>query len=320
MIDWPKARRFGLRRAAICAWPAMNSAMSCPDRQRLTGLCPVMQRVEPFDGDARGNRQCGTLTLWDVAELQPVLDVLSGDIATYGGGQLGGAAVEQIDGLLNSGFDGHERRLVQSSLQHTMQTRLRATPTKSADMKTIGDQAKAFRLARGWSVKEMAAACKTSRQNIETLEAKGDRVPRYVKELAHVMGTTVDTLMEGRYRAGGASIVEAPALSVARVQEDRPEPGEIEQALRVLAEALQAADTPTRAAVAPLFALLAQEPERLESVASTLMRLIPERKLTAHNLQEDRREGQAITALLPSLANKEQQGAKRNPVQSRGRT
>ena len=187
-------------------------------------------------------------------------------------------------------------------------------------MKTIGDQAKAFRVARGWSVKEMAAACKTSRQNIETLEAKGDRVPRYIKELAHVMGTTVDTLMEGRYRVGGASIAAAPALPPAP-QETRPsEPGEIEGALRVLADALKAADPIVRAAVAPLFALLAQEPERRESVVPTLMMLIPERKLTARNLQDDQQEGRTITTLLPSLATKEQQGAKRSPVQSRGRT
>jgi transcriptional regulator with XRE-family HTH domain len=105
-----------------------------------------------------------------------------------------------------------------------------------------------------------------------------------------------------------------------QAEETRSEPGEIEGALRVLAEAMKAADAETRAAVAPLFSLLAQEPERLESIASTLMRLIPERNLTAHNLQDDRREGQTITALLPSLANKEQQGAKRNPVQNRGRT
>lgn len=108
--------------------------------------------------------------------------------------------------------------------------------------------------------------------------------------------------------------------SADQAEETRSEPGEIEGALRVLAEAMKAADAETRAAVAPLFALLAQQPERLESVTSTLMRLIPERNLTAHNLQDDRREGQTITALLPSLANKEQQGAKRNPVQNRGRT
>jgi transcriptional regulator with XRE-family HTH domain len=108
--------------------------------------------------------------------------------------------------------------------------------------------------------------------------------------------------------------------SADQAEETRSEPGEIEGALRVLAEALKAADAETRAAVAPLFALLAQQPERLESVTSTLMRLIPERDLTARNLQDNGREGRKITAHFQSLANKEQEGAKRNIAQSRGRT
>lgn len=45
----------------------------------------------------------------------------------------------------------------------------------------------------------MAAACGTSRQNIEALEKKGNRTPHYIKELAAVMGVTVDDLMHGRY-------------------------------------------------------------------------------------------------------------------------
>jgi len=37
----------------------------------------------------------------------------------------------------------------------------------------------------------------TSRQNIENIEAAGDRQPRYIKKLAQVMGTTVDALLAG---------------------------------------------------------------------------------------------------------------------------
>jgi hypothetical protein len=143
-------------------------------------------------------------------------------------------------------------------------------------------------------------------QLLDPAEAFGERSARNI--------TAALGLRDERY-------FERPFSDAApQAEETRSEPGEIEGALRVLAEALTAADEDTRAAVAPLFARLAQEPERLESIASTLMRLIPERKLTARNLQEDQREGQAITALLPSLANKEQQGAKRSPVQNRGRS
>jgi transcriptional regulator with XRE-family HTH domain len=156
----------------------------------------------------------------------------------------------------------------------------------------------------------LAKAAGMSQSAYATAESTGQG-STYTSQLAAACGVSAEWLATGE----GEMIPRfSPSL------EARQEPGEIEGALRVLAEALKAADTPTRAAVAPLFALLAQEPERLESVASTLMRLIPERNLTARNLQDDQREGKTITALLPSLANKEQQGAKRNPVQSRGRT
>jgi transcriptional regulator with XRE-family HTH domain len=177
-----------------------------------------------------------------------------------------------------------------------MQTRLRATPTKSADMKTIGDQAKAFRVARGWSVKEMAAACKTSRQNIETLEAKGDRVPRYVKELAHVMGTTVDTLMEGRYRVGVAPIAQVPATPTVQPQESLLEPDEITLALRVLARAVTGVDKATQAAVTHLVSMLLAEPDQYVNIAQTIGKLLPTSQ-AARRLHDDGPRGGLILDL-----------------------
>ena len=44
----------------------------------------------------------------------------------------------------------------------------------------------------------MANAVGTSRQNIEGLETAGDRKPKYLAELAKVMGTTADQLLKGR--------------------------------------------------------------------------------------------------------------------------
>jgi hypothetical protein len=142
-------------------------------------------------------------------------------------------------------------------------------------------------------------------QLLDPAEAFGERSARNI--------TAALGLRDERY-------FERPFSDEPKAEETRSAPGEIEGALRVLAEALAAADEDTRAAVAPLFARLAQQPERIESIASALMRLIPERNLTARNLQEDGREEQAITVLLPSLATKEQQGAKRSPVQNRGRS
>jgi transcriptional regulator with XRE-family HTH domain len=163
-------------------------------------------------------------------------------------------------------------------------------------MKTIGDQAKAFRVARGWSVKEMAAACKTSRQNIETLEAKGDRVPRYIKELAHVMGTTVDTLMEGRYRVDGASKAATPTLSPPAMDRALQEPDEIARALGVLAQAVTGVDKATQAAVTHLFAMLVAEPDQYVNIANTVCRLLPTAPV-ARRLHDDASGGGLILGL-----------------------
>ena len=45
----------------------------------------------------------------------------------------------------------------------------------------------------------MAKAVGTSRQSIESLEAAGNRQPRYLKKLATVMGLTTDALINGAY-------------------------------------------------------------------------------------------------------------------------
>lgn len=65
--------------------------------------------------------------------------------------------------------------------------------------KLIGESAKEYRLWKSWSVSDMAKAVGTSRQNIESLESRPERTPRYIKSLANVMGVTVDALMSGRY-------------------------------------------------------------------------------------------------------------------------
>lgn len=73
-------------------------------------------------------------------------------------------------------------------------------------MKTIGDQAKEFRLVKGWNKTEMAAAVQkhfsegpVNRQKITQLEEAGDRRPQYLAALAKTMGTTVETLEAGRW-------------------------------------------------------------------------------------------------------------------------
>ena len=76
-------------------------------------------------------------------------------------------------------------------------------------MKTVGEQAKAFRLWKDWTTQEMAAAVTrhhpdgpVSRQVIEQLEKAGARRPRYMAALAKTMGTTVESLEAGDFAVG----------------------------------------------------------------------------------------------------------------------
>jgi DNA-binding XRE family transcriptional regulator len=61
--------------------------------------------------------------------------------------------------------------------------------------KTLGQQAREFREARGWNTTQMGKELGTSRQNIESLEKEGNRIPKYIGDLAFVMGTTVDEML-----------------------------------------------------------------------------------------------------------------------------
>jgi DNA-binding XRE family transcriptional regulator len=63
-------------------------------------------------------------------------------------------------------------------------------------MKTLGEQAKEFRTGKGWNSTQMAKAVGTSRQNIESLEDHGNRIPKYIADLAAVMETTVDDMLQ----------------------------------------------------------------------------------------------------------------------------
>jgi transcriptional regulator with XRE-family HTH domain len=79
-------------------------------------------------------------------------------------------------------------------------------------MKKIGDQAKEFRLNQGWNTTEMGIAVGTSRQNIESLEARGNRTPRYLVKLAKVMGVTTDALHKGEYSADKKADADVASL------------------------------------------------------------------------------------------------------------
>lgn len=65
--------------------------------------------------------------------------------------------------------------------------------------KSLGEQVQAFMDARKLNSSSMARLVGTTRQNIDNLRKRGFGQPHYIKELASVMGTTVDVLLAGKY-------------------------------------------------------------------------------------------------------------------------
>lgn len=130
-------------------------------------------------------------------------------------------------------------------------------------MKTIGQQAQEFRLYKRWNSAQMAGAVGTSRQNIESLEAVGDRTPKYMASLARVMGTTVDALMAGEYRVpsqGGPPAAKEP--STGALPSVKSHPGiELGAALEKIAWAIATSPHRGSDALAGMFASLCKEPE-----------------------------------------------------------
>lgn len=100
--------------------------------------------------------------------------------------------------------------------------------------RSIGEQVRAFREARGWSAARMAEACGTTRQNIEHLESRPGLQPRYIAALARVMGTDVETLVAGRYEVNsGSTVATLPGLAISA--EARPTPKLSPQAAQLAA-------------------------------------------------------------------------------------
>lgn len=162
-----------------------------------------------------------------------------------------------------------------------MQSSLHASIAKCFAMKkTVGEQAQAFREWKEWSVKEMALKCGTSRQNIETLEGTGGRVPRYVKKLAEVMGTTVDVLLEGRYRAGKAPapVVEPPP----------PDENSLDHALSVISRAVSTEDPIAKLSLELLFAVIERNTVASGTSAQQAEALPPE-EVSAVSGEDNRR-------------------------------
>jgi predicted XRE-type DNA-binding protein len=65
--------------------------------------------------------------------------------------------------------------------------------------KSLGEQVAAFMEARNLNPSSLARLVGTTRQNIDNLKKRDFGQPRYIKELASAMETTVDVLLAGKY-------------------------------------------------------------------------------------------------------------------------
>jgi transcriptional regulator with XRE-family HTH domain len=126
-----------------------------------------------------------------------MLDVLPENSIPDGGGQLRRAAVENIDRLLDGGNLSHVAPFLQSCLHDMRKLDCAQAAQNPLPMRSIGKQARDFRLGKEWSTAEMAKAIggKVKRQHIEQLEKAGNRRPHYLGDLARVLGVTVDQMM-----------------------------------------------------------------------------------------------------------------------------
>lgn len=179
-------------------------------------------------------------------------------------------------------------------------------------MKTIGSQAKEFRIAKGWNSTKMAKEVGTSRQNIEHLEERGGITPKYVAELARVMGMTVDDLIAGLYKAPVKTPEESTfedltsrLLPPPRLVAPSPqnEPLSIGQLMAGLAGHLEKMDASTRRRAGRLLEDLVDEPQSHAQFAAMLEAAI--------------KSGGPVESAAPSEIEKKFQYAQLNPVEQK---
>ncbi|OOG37742.1 helix-turn-helix transcriptional regulator [Polaromonas sp. A23] len=137
-------------------------------------------------------------------------------------------------------------------------------------MKTIGAQAKEFRIWKGWTYTRMAQEVSkhqetsVSRQKLTQLENAGDRRPHYLYALAQAMGTTSDTLLAGQYSVPSAQRdQDLDKQNHARAEEPHT-PYQVASpalAVQALVQALSAMEPGTRDRASSLLSSLARDPE-----------------------------------------------------------
>jgi transcriptional regulator with XRE-family HTH domain len=138
-------------------------------------------------------------------------------------------------------------------------------------MKTIGAQAKEFRIWKGWTYTRMAQEVSkhqettVSRQKLTQLENAGDRRPHYLYALAQAMGTTSDTLLAGQYsppvQQGQGQDLDKQNPVQAKEPDKRYQAISPALALQTLVQAFSAMEPSIRDRASSLLSSLARDPE-----------------------------------------------------------
>lgn len=167
----------------------------------------------------------------DLTRVEPVVDVPGLDGPTDCESQRT-LRFQHLDGLLESFFGGHVNASV-SKLPCIMDANKIARNTgKMICVENLGELVKKWREDSGLNASELAhcvrshalttAGLKCQRQHIEQLEAAGNRVPRYLPDLARAMHTTVDDLLALRMpKPFGPKAASAPAAPPADFRDRR---------------------------------------------------------------------------------------------------
>jgi transcriptional regulator with XRE-family HTH domain len=82
------------------------------------------------------------------------------------------------------------------------------------NLNTIGERVKWMRKAKGWNQPELAQRCGVTYQNIQNLETGKTSLPRYLRELANSLETTIEYLMNGEQEPNVVRVAESINLVV----------------------------------------------------------------------------------------------------------
>jgi transcriptional regulator with XRE-family HTH domain len=148
-------------------------------------------------------------------------------------------------------------------------------------VQSLGELVKAWREASGLSQTDLARRAGVKYQNIQQLENGKAKQPRYLAALAKAMGASVDDLLARRMptptspgpnddqQLSGLTLVNEPAPA-----EYLASSTSVPLIVRQLAALMAKQDEPTRAAVASLLSLLANQPRDHVKISQAIQALV----------------------------------------------